>query len=96
MIERSLMAIAIVVGIGLAVPTERVIETDRSGAVWEVASGRLLPSLVASPRDAELWNRDTGAFRAQAAQLLARPGPQLVLALHGEGRHEQGGSHDRR
>jgi hypothetical protein len=91
MIKRSLMAIVIAIGIELAAPAGRVIETDRSGAMWDVSPGKLLPTLVASPRD----TRSVVAFRAQAAQLLAGPGTQLVLAWRGEGRHEQGGSHDR-
>ena len=91
MIVRSLMAIAFVVGIDLAAPADRVIETDRSGAVWEVAPGKVLPFLVASPRDA----RSAAVFRAQAARLLAGSVPQLVLALQGGGRNEKGASHDR-
>jgi hypothetical protein len=92
MIARSLTAIMIAIGIELVAPAGRVIETDRSGAMWDVSPGKFLPALVASPRD----DRSAGAFRAQAAQLLAGAMPQLVVALRDEGRNEQGGSHDRR
>jgi hypothetical protein len=91
MIARSLTAIMIAIGIELAMPAGRVIETDRSGAMWDVSPGKVLPSLVASPRDA----RSADVFRAQAAQLLAGSVPQLVLALQDGGRNVQGASHDR-
>lgn len=90
MIARSLTAIMIAIGIELAAPAGQVIETDRSGAMWDLSPGKLLPTLVASPRD----TRSAGAFRAQAAKLLADPTPQVVLALQDGGRNEQGVSHD--
>jgi hypothetical protein len=84
MLERSLVALALVIGMDLAVPAQTVLQTDRSGAVWAIntASGTVLPSLVARPLDA----RSTATFRARAAELLSPAELRFDVALRDEGR----------
>jgi hypothetical protein len=84
MLKRSLVALALVIGMDLAVPAETVLQTDRSGAVWAVpaASGTVLPALVAKQHT----GRSTAAFRAKAAALLSPAELRFDLALRHEGR----------
>jgi hypothetical protein len=84
MLARTLVALVLVIGMDLAAPAGTIIETDRSGAVWAIhaSSGRVLPSLVATP----LAARSTAAFRAEAAQLLSSAEPRADVALRDEGR----------
>src|SRR5262245_3528774 len=83
MLQRTLVALALVIGMDVAVAAGTVLQTDRSGAGWAipVASGAALPSLVARQHT----GRSTAEFRARAAELMSPMEPRFDLAL----RHDE-------